>query len=395
MRLCTASVLGVLADPAASRTTARLVTLCLCGDVMTGRGIDQVLPRPSDPRLYESHARSALDYVALAERANGPIAKPVAFSYPWGDALAVVEAQRPDVWIANLETAVTASDDQAPKSIHYRMHPENVPCLAVAGIDCCVLANNHVLDWGRAGLRDTLETLRGAGLRTVGAGSDLPAAEAPALLPLSGGGRVLVFAFASVTSGVPAAWAAGRDRAGVNLLEGTTIAAIAANVRSVKRPGDVAVASIHWGGNWGYNIPRNHSELAHRLVDEAHIDVVHGHSSHHPKGIEIYRGRPILYGCGDFLNDYEGIRGHEQYRDDLVLLYFVTIDPSKGELAHLEMIGFRLARFRLNRVSSEEARWLEAMLQRECARLGARLESTGKGRFALQGTSSRPRRRTE
>ena len=102
-----------------------------------------------------------------------------------------------------------------------------------------------------------------------------------------------------------------------------------------------------------------------------------------PKGIEIYRGRPILYGCGDFLNDYEGIRGYEQYRDDLVLLYFVSIDPSKGSLTRLEMTGFRLARFRLNRVSSGEARWLRDTLHRECARLGTRVEATGEGRFTL------------
>ena len=116
---------------------------------------------------------------------------------------------------------------------------------------------------------------------------------------------MIVLSFGSVTSGIPQDWAAGKGRLGVNLLEGKTVADIAANVRSVKRPGDVAVASLHWGGNWGYEVPREHRELAHRLVDEGDFDVVHGHSSHHPKGIEIYRGRAILYGCGDLLNDYE------------------------------------------------------------------------------------------
>jgi poly-gamma-glutamate synthesis protein (capsule biosynthesis protein) len=115
-------------------------------------------------------------------------------------------------------------------------------------------------------------------------------------------------------------------------------------------------------------------------VDEADVDLVHGHSSHHPKGVEIYRGRVILYGCGDFLNDYEGIRGYEQYRDDLVLLYFATIDPSNGEIVRLEMTPLRLARFRLNRASQEEARWLQQTLQRECAKFGTRVEATAEGR---------------
>ncbi|MBU1394726.1 MAG: CapA family protein, partial [Gammaproteobacteria bacterium] len=142
------------------------MTLFLCGDVMTGRGIDQVLPHPGDPVLHEGYVTSAPDYVALAERVNGPIPRPAEFAYVWGDALAEWARIAPDLRIVNLETAVTTRDDwQRGKGIHYRMHPANVPCLTAAGIDCCVLANNHVLDWGYAGLAETLETLRRAGLQ--------------------------------------------------------------------------------------------------------------------------------------------------------------------------------------------------------------------------------------
>ena len=124
------------------------VTLFLCGDVMTGRGVDQILPHPGDPRLFEHYVNSALDYLQLAEEVSGPIAKPVDFGYIWGDALAELERERPNARIINLETAVTSSDDAWPgKGINYRMHPANAPCLATAKIDCCVLANNHVLDW--------------------------------------------------------------------------------------------------------------------------------------------------------------------------------------------------------------------------------------------------------
>src|SRR4029453_6689562 len=130
-------------------TRAPTVTFFLCGDVMTGRGIDQILPHPSRPQLFEPYVRSAVEYVNLAERANGPIARPVDYAYVWGDALAELERVRPDARIVNLETAVTASDDAwSGKGIHYRMHPANVSCLTVAKLDCCCLANNHVLDWG-------------------------------------------------------------------------------------------------------------------------------------------------------------------------------------------------------------------------------------------------------
>jgi poly-gamma-glutamate capsule biosynthesis protein CapA/YwtB (metallophosphatase superfamily) len=140
------------------------LTLFLCGDVMTGRGIDQILPHPGKPRLFEACVHSALGYVQLAEEKNGPIARPVDFAYPWGDALDAWRRAAPDLRIVNLETAVTTSDDAWPgKGIHYRMHPANLPCLAAARIDCCVLANNHVMDWGGQGLKETLCSLRGAG----------------------------------------------------------------------------------------------------------------------------------------------------------------------------------------------------------------------------------------
>ena len=98
----------------------RPITLFLCGDVMTGRGIDQVLPHPNDPGLHEPYVRSALRYVELAEARNGPIEKPVGFPYIWGDTLGEFKRVSPDLRIINLETAVTSSDDRAPKGINYR-----------------------------------------------------------------------------------------------------------------------------------------------------------------------------------------------------------------------------------------------------------------------------------
>lgn len=100
------------------------ITLFLAGDVMTGRGIDQVLPHPADPVIYEPYMRSASGYVELAELKNGPIPKPVDNSYIWGDALTVLDAIKPDLRIINLETSVTKSDDYWPdKGINYGCIP--------------------------------------------------------------------------------------------------------------------------------------------------------------------------------------------------------------------------------------------------------------------------------
>ena len=166
------------------------LTLFLCGDVMTGRGVDQVLPNPGDPRIHEPGAETAELYVRLAESANGPIPRPVDFSYIWGDALEELAKVGPSARVVNLETSVTRSDDYwKGKGINYRMHPANVPCITAARIDCCVLANNHTLDYGYSGLLENL--------------SD------------------------------------------------TTLDRIRETIQLVKRPHDIVVASIHWGGNWG------------------------------------------------------------------------------------------------------------------------------------------------
>ncbi|MBE9554790.1 MAG: CapA family protein, partial [Proteobacteria bacterium] len=244
-----------------------------------------------------------------------------------------------------------------------------------------------VLDWGHEGLLETLASLEAAGIKTTGAGRDIKQAEAPAILEIPGKGRVIVFSFGDVSSGVPRNWAASADRPGVNLLpdlSNGTAARIAGQVKGVKRPGDVVVASIHWGENWGYEVPSRQRAFAHALVDLASVDIVHGHSSHHPKGIEIYNGKPILYGCGDFLNDYEGIEGYEQFRDDLVLMYFASIDPENGRLVELKVTPLQIRNFRLNRPTQKDADWLRNVLDRECRPFDVRVDVAEEGRFALR-----------
>ena len=353
---------------------AHSITLFLCGDVMTGRGLDQILPHPGSPRIYEFYVKDARDYVALAERANGLIRKPVDYSYIWGDALDELERAAPDVRIINLETSITTNEKYwIGKGIQYRMHPKNMPSIVAAKIDCCVLANNHVLDWDYAGLHETLESLSNADVKTAGAGRNQQEAQAPAILDVKGKGRVLVFAYGSPSSGVPLDWGAAHDRPGVNLLPDLskkTVERIREQITAVKRSGDVVVASIHWGGNWGYRISSQQQGFAHQLIDTAGVDIIHGHSSHHPKGIEIYMDKLIIYGCGDFLNDYEGIGGYEEYRGGLTLMYFPSVDPLTGKLKDLHLIPMQIKNFKLNRVSREDAQWLGDMLKREGRALG-------------------------
>ncbi|MGE5339345.1 MAG: CapA family protein [Gemmatimonadota bacterium] len=361
--------------------------LFLCGDVMLGRGVDQIQRHRSDPRLYEANVTSALGYVDLAEQASGPIPRGVAPDYVWGDALIEFARLRPDVRIINLETAVTTCAEPWPgKGIHYRMHPANAGVLRAAGIDCCVLANNHVLDWSRAGLVDTLDALRTAGIRTAGAGRDAEEAAQPAIIEAADGARVLVFAFATLDCGTQPDWSATTTHAGIALLPSLAapeVRTIAARVRAARQPGDIVVASIHWGGNWGYAVPPPQRAFAHALIDEARVDIVHGHSSHHPKGLEVHGGRLILYGCGDFINDYEGIGGYEEFRTGLGLMYFATLATADGSLARLQMTPTRVRRFRVERAGLDDAQWLRTALDRECGKLGAGIRQAADGTLLL------------
>jgi poly-gamma-glutamate synthesis protein (capsule biosynthesis protein) len=232
---------------------------------MAGRGIDQVLPHPGDPAIHEPYLKTAQGYVDLAEEVNGPIPRPVDFSYPWGNAIGEMDRVAPDLRIINLETSITVSDEYwKDKEIHYRMNPKNIPFFTAAHIDCLTLANNHILDWGYSGLKETLETLQRANLKTAGAGRDLKEAETPAVMDVKGKGRVIVFSFGSATSGIPFDWAASKAKAGLNFLgdlSAGSVKKIREKILEVKKPGDLVVASIHWG-NWGYAISRERGRSA-------------------------------------------------------------------------------------------------------------------------------------
>jgi poly-gamma-glutamate capsule biosynthesis protein CapA/YwtB (metallophosphatase superfamily) len=373
---------------AASKPARDALTLFFSGDVMLGRGVDQILPHPGNPALYERQVRDARVYVDLAVRANGNIPQPVDWSWPWGDALELLEYAGCDARIINLETSITSSDDYVPdKAVHYRMNPANSETLIGIRPDVCVLANNHVLDFGRRGLLETLDVLSAADLPKAGAGRSLREAQSPAIIPIpKTGGRVLVFAFGSPSSGIPYEWAATDNTPGVHViptLSDTAADELCRQVRQARQPGDLTVVSAHWGGNWGYRVAADQVRFAHRLVDGG-VHMVHGHSSHHPRPIEVYRGKLILYGCGDLVDDYEGIRGHDQYRHDLRLLYLPRLNPISGEVIELRMAPLQARQMRLHRASHRDARWLKTVLDEVSRRFGSRIDLGSDGLLSIR-----------
>lgn len=344
-----------------------MTRIALAGDVMIGRGIDQIMRHPGSPELHEGWARSALRYIELAETRSGPLPRRVDPSYVWGDSLSRLAEAAVDVRIVNLETSLTARGEPWPgKGIHYRAHPENADTLVAAGIDAVTIANNHVLDWSEPGLQDTIQTLADLGVGYTGAGRGLEEAWRSASVSTKSG-RVVVLGVGTPTSGIDTAWAAQRGRPGVALVDRLSEARIddiAEALTKKRREEDLTVVSIHWGPNWGYRVPEAHRKFARALIDEAGVDIVHGHSSHHPLGFEVYHDRLILYGCGDLITDYEGIQGHEDFRPELGAWYLVDVD-ARGALQDLSLLPTRMHRFRLETPDREGRMWLARLLERE------------------------------
>jgi poly-gamma-glutamate synthesis protein (capsule biosynthesis protein) len=138
--------------------------------------------------------------------------------------------------------------------------------------------------------------------------------------------------------------------------------------------------SLHWGGNWVPETPAAQRRFAHRLVELGAADVVHGHSSHHPLPPEVHEGKLILHGCGDLINDYEGIAPHGALRSDVGCLYAVTISRADGSLRALQIVPFQLRRFRLDAADGAARQWLHDLL----AGGGVALEPVAAG--PLQGS---------
>lgn len=333
--------------------------VALAGDVMAGRGVDQALATSVDPELNEPFVKDARHYLEIAGGSRRVSLSPEDI---WSEALPALARARPDHFVVNLETSITDGGDfDVQKGIHYRMHPENVAVLTAAGVDCCTLANNHVLDFGPQGLEDTLDALDRAGIRHCGAGrSDTEARQPVDLSP----GPVRVLATALADSGVPPSWSSARS-AGVFFQPAADDAAVEAVRAALRRdaggaaPGPL-ICSIHWGGNWSPVVPDVHRHFARRLIRDVGVDLVFGHSSHHLMPIEVFDGVPIVYGAGDLLNDYEGIGGHEPYEPGLVAIYLVHFDS--GRPRELEVLPFRLTNLALRAATRREVEGIRERL---------------------------------
>jgi poly-gamma-glutamate capsule biosynthesis protein CapA/YwtB (metallophosphatase superfamily) len=243
------------------------------------------------------------------------------------------------------------------------MHPNNVASLHIPPIDYAGLANNHTLDFCKEGLLDTVRTLKEAKIAFAGAGESREEATRPAVLEVPRPEerdenmpvyRIHVYA----ASDHPLDWA---SEPGFHLMDygPLTKERLKQLLTSQKNPApDIKVFSVHWGPNYAWQPATEIRSMAHFLVDECGVDIIHGHSSHHVQGVETYKGKLIIYGCGDFVDDYAVSRG---YRNNLSAVWRVTLRENDGHgqkklsLKSLEVFPSKIHLFRASVLDKMDA----------------------------------------
>lgn len=333
-------------------TNSRIFKLNFVGDVMLGRLIDQLFPTHVQEPIEAAH-------IANFVRRN-PELKSYSFQSPWGNARPLFLSS--DLNLINLETSATTFSGKWPdKVFNYRMHPDNIASLKDAKIDYASCANNHSLDFCEAGLFETVKALKSAGIAFAGAGETREEATRPAVLelprkaeePSSTAKSHEIHVYSA--SDHPHDW--GRVPS-FHLIDYSheTRSRLKSLLDSTNRPSHaLKIFSVHWGPNYSWQPSSNIRSLAHFLVDECGVNIIHGHSSHHVQGVEVYKHALIIYGCGDFVDDY-AIDG--EYRNDLSAIWRVHVEETEdGKKLHpkmLEVFPTRIKRFQAQILGVEE-----------------------------------------
>lgn len=291
------------------------ITIGFAGDVMIGRLVNE--------HLYEVPA-----------------------AYIWGDVLSLLRVN--DLNIINLEAALTKSTKRVPKVFNFKADPKHVQTLIEGTIGLVNLANNHVLDFSKDGLIETLETLGKSHIPYVGAGKNANEAADPVILTI-GGIRIGIL---GCTDNEPT-WAATEESCGTRYVEIGNLEDLESlknDIAKVRKQVKVLILSIHWGPNMKERPSKDFIDFAHQLID-CGVDILHGHSAHIFQGVEVYKGKLILYDTGDFVDDYYV---DPQLRNDRSFLFLVDLDQN-GHLLALRLIPVFISNFQVNLATGKNA----------------------------------------
>ncbi|MCU4751388.1 CapA family protein [Halobacteria archaeon AArc-curdl1] len=293
----------------------------------------------------------------------------------WGDLLDQLRAL--DGLFINLECCLSNRGEpwqRTQRAFHFRADPDwAVPALERAGVDCCALANNHILDFEEEALRDTLDHLDARNIAYAGAGRTRAEAFEPALVTVN----ELDVAFVSFTDNTPE-YAATETSPGtayveIDIGDEETRAAVQETLnRAREHDPDLVIASLHWGPNMVEEPPDTFQKFGRWLIDEG-VDIIHGHSAHIFQGIEVYRGRPILYDTGDFVDDYAV---DERLRNDRSFLFEVVVSPT-GDLSELRLQPTEIHDRSVHEADDEAAKWSRGRMRDLSTPFGTSFERDG------------------
>jgi capsule synthesis protein PGA_cap len=206
--------------------------------------------------------------------------------------------RRADLAVVNLETAITTGGTPAPKEFNFRAPPSALTALKGAGVDVATMANNHGMDYGVSGLRDSLAAARAARFPVIGIGRDAAEAFAPYRTTINNQRIAVIGATQVLDSSLAAAWSAGGDKPG--LASAYDEDRLLAAVRAARGQADTVVVDLHWGRELVDCPIDRQRTLAVKLV-AAGADVVVGSHAHVLLGGGFLRGAYVHYGLGNFV----------------------------------------------------------------------------------------------
>ncbi|MFB6227641.1 MAG: CapA family protein [Halobacteriales archaeon] len=333
-------------------------------------------PRQADVQSPTTSADARIDFVGdmmLGRRVNGRWTGQEPANV-WGSTLQRLRAL--DGLIANLECCISERGRRWPnKTFYFRADPAfAVPALEAADVSAVSIANNHILDFRAPALRDTRSHLTDAGIAHAGAGTDRDTALDPAVVD-AGGLTVGTVAFTDRRASFAATEAgAGTAYATLEVSDPSTRLAVESALdRAGAHDPDLLVASLHWGPNWETSPDDDQQAFARWLIDHG-VDVVHGHSAHVLQGVETYRGRPILYDCGDFVDDYSRKDGFHNKHSALF-----EVDVTDGRLAGLRIVPIRIENEAATLAGGEAASWVREAIRQRSEQFGTTVERAGDG----------------
>ena len=319
--------------------------IALTGDVMLGRLVDEYI---------------------IQNRSVRPEAL-------WSDVLPTMLAA--DCRLINLECVISSLGEAwhpDTKAFHFRACSRAIEFLKAAKIDAVTLANNHVLDYGRDALLECLTLLDRAGIKRTGAGATMEEALTPAFIG-SPAGRVAVLA---LTNNEPE-WEATDRKPGVAYvaynergLREPYRSRMAQALSAARRQADLVIVSAHAGPNWGAP-SRMMQALARDLLDMG-ADSYWGHSNHTPQGIEVYKGKAILYSTGDFVDDY---MVDKEERNDLSFLF--VLEGEAHRLSRIRLYPTCIEDMSVRLANEQERLFLMRSMQAKCKACGTEMKVEG------------------